>query len=88
MKTAKERLIAKCEEMAQELRKDSKVYRQMNYSSLLDTIEQIQSLNLVQAHKLEGAICAAEDRCKRSAAKYGWGFSPISPLDYCGFIEA
>lgn len=88
MRTAKERLIAKCEAMAQELRKDSKVYRQMNYASLLDTIEQIQSLNLVQAHKLEGAICSAEDRCKRSAAKHGWGFSPISPLDYCGFIEA
>lgn len=88
MKTAKERLIAKCEQVANELSHDLGMQSQMNYSVILQTIEVIKSLNLVQAHRLEGAICAAEDRCKRSSAQYGWGFTPVSPLDYCGFLNS
>ena len=83
--TAKTRLIAAATAAYNETRLSSKVCDQMNAAALSDVIEGIQAMNEVQAHKLEGAICAAEDQSKKGSQKYGWGWEPVHPINYLAF---
>ena len=85
--TAKTRLIANAENAYNEIMKSSKVCDQMNASVLSGVINQLKELNELQAHKLENAICLAEDSSKKSSAKHGWPWKPVSPINYMAFAQ-
>lgn len=86
--TAKQRLVDKIKTWISEHERDAGVSMQMNVVCARGTLEKIEALNLVQAHKVEKAIAAAEERSRKSAEKYGWDPVDVSPLDFAAFIQS
>jgi len=85
--TAKQRMIDSLNKAIEEKRKAGGVSNQGNVMAAYDVLDEIKALNLMQCQKLENIIIAANVSSQIAALKYGWGYEPIHPMDYGGFIE-
>lgn len=84
--TAKQRLIDSLENYIEEKSKSGGVSDQGNVMFAHDVLEEIKALNLMQCQKLENAIIAKNVSAQSADLKYGFGYTPVSPINYGGFI--
>jgi hypothetical protein len=85
--TAKQRLITSLETYIEEKSKSAGVLDQGSVMFALDVLDDINALNLMQCQKLENLIIKTNVESQGAALKYGWGYEPIHPMDFGGFIE-
>lgn len=84
--SAKAKLIAATEAFI-EANQFAGVYPQMNAIVARESLSVLQALTAEQAEAVDQLIEAANEGSRRADAKYGFGYSEVSPLDYSAFIE-
>ena len=85
--TAKVRLTNAVKSYIEEKSKSGGMIDQGNVMFAYDVLEEIEALNLMQCQKLENVIIEANVSSQAASLKYGWGYEPIHPINYGGFIE-
>jgi len=85
--TAKQRMIDSLNNVIEEKSKTGGVIDQGNVMFAYTVLDEIKELNLMQCQKLENLIIATNVSSQSAALKYGWGYEPIHPMDFGGFIE-
>lgn len=85
--TAKQRLITALENKIEEKSKSTGTIDQGNVMFMCDVLEEIKALNLMQCQKLENAIISSNVSSQAADLKYGFGYTPVNPMNFGGFIK-
>ncbi|MDX1349864.1 MAG: hypothetical protein R3279_06445 [Putridiphycobacter sp.] len=87
VETAKTRLIDSINTEIAKFENESGMIDQEIVISLKETLEEVNTLNLVQCHKLEKEITKSNDSFKKHCKKYGFNYEPVNPIDYRGILR-
>lgn len=84
---ARDRLLYNLDVYIAACEADSRYFMQANRQCACEVREQIEQLNLMQAHQVEQAVLAIENRPRNPNPLLDFGPVVVNPCDYLQFIE-
>ena len=84
---ARDRLLYNLDVYIAACEADRRGFMQANRQCACEVREQIEQLNLMQAHQVEQAVLAIENRPRNPSPLLDFGPVVVNPCDYLQFIE-